>query len=163
MSLTRVALSLVFALAGFPGQAQAAPEKATPPATTPAQQILELERLWVGAIQRRDKAAMVNFLADGYFLAIGAAGGRLKVVPRAAWLETLSVYETRSFSFDDVQVHTYGDTAVVVMLFSQEATVRGQDRSAQFVITDIWVKGPNGWRVAERHSSRPEPALAARP
>jgi hypothetical protein len=30
------------------------------------------------------------------------------------------------------------------MLFAQEATVRGHDRSAQFAITDIWVKEPAG-------------------
>ena len=133
------------------------------PKPTPENQIVELEQQWAGAIQRQDAAAMANFLADGYFLAIGVQGGPLKVVPREAWLENLKNYETKSWTVDDRQVHVYGDTAVVLMLFSQQATVGGQDRSAQFVITDIWVKGPQGWRVAERHSSRPEPAQAPRP
>jgi hypothetical protein len=41
--------------------------------------------------------------------------------------------------------------------------VNGNDRSGTFFITDIWRKTADGWRVAERHSSRPEPATAARP
>ena len=133
------------------------------PKPTPEEQIVELEQQWAAAIQRQDAAAMSNFLADDYFLAIGVQGGPLKIVPRAAWLENLKNYETKSWTVDDQQVHLYGDTAVVLMLFSQQATVGGQDRSAQFVITDIWVKGPQGWRVAERHSSRPEPPRAPRP
>jgi len=127
------------------------------------EQIIALEKQWAAAIQRQDVAAMPQFLSDGYFLGIGVAGVGIRVVPRTAWLETLKSYETRSFTIDDAQVHLHGDTAVVFMLITQEATVRGQDRSGQFVITDVWVKEPAGWRVAERHSSRPEPKPAARP
>jgi hypothetical protein len=65
---------------------------------------------------------MPQFLSDGYFLAIAVQGESLTVVPRADWLITLPVF----------------------MLFAQEATVRGHDRSAQFAITDIWVKEPAG-------------------
>jgi ketosteroid isomerase-like protein len=134
---------------------------ATPPGTE--EQILALEKQWAAAIQRQDVAAMPQFLSDGYFLGIGVAGVGFRIVPRAAWLETLKVYETKAFTIDDAQVHIYGDTAVAFMLVTQEATVNGQDRSGQFVITDVWVKEPAGWRVAERHSSRPEPKPAARP
>ena len=163
MNLRRFALSIALLAACISRQAQALQADAVKRPLTVEQEIVELEKQWAGAIQRQDAAAMSNFLAEGYFLAIGAQGGKFKIVPKAAWLETLKAYETKSFTFDDVHVHAYGETAIVVMLFSQQATVRGQDRSAQFVITDIWVKGKNGWRVAERHSSRPEPSVAARP
>lgn len=134
---------------------------ATPPGTE--EQIVALEKQWAAAIQRQDASAMSQFLSESYFLNIGVAGVGIRVVPRAVWLEALKVYETKAFTFDDVQVHVYGDTAVALMLVTQEATVKGQDRSGQFVITDVWVREPGGWRVAERHSSRPEPKPAARP
>ena len=56
-------------------------------------------------------------------------------------------------------------TAVVLMLYTQQATVgrTPTDRSAQFLITDIWVKRKGAWRVAERHSSRPEQPPTPRP
>ena len=133
------------------------------PITNVESEIVELEKQWATAIQKQDSAQMNRFLADGYFLAIGAQGQPLRIVPREAWLETLKEYRTESFTVDDIRVHTYGTTAIVLMLFTQKATVRGQDRSGQFVITDIWVKQEQGWRVVERHSSRPEPQAIARP
>jgi len=151
----------IIAFASTSGFAQQSP----PPAavTDDATAVLEAERQWAAAIQRRDAAAMPQFLADGYFLAIAVQGQPLVIVPREAWLGTLEVYVTHSVSLDDPHVHVYGDTAVVVMLYTQQATVAGKDRSGQFLITDIWLRTPRGWRVAERHSSRPEPASAARP
>jgi ketosteroid isomerase-like protein len=128
-------------------------------ATTKASdEIVAAEKGWSEKIKTRDVAAMENFLAPGYFLAIGVAGQPLRVVPRAAWLESLPRYVVESYSIDDIKVNVYGSTAVALMMFTQKATVGkdGQDRSAQFVITDIWIKTNNGWRIAERHSSRPE-------
>lgn len=124
--------------------------------------IVELEKQWAAAIQLQDATQMDHFLAEGYFLVIAVQDQPLQVVPRAAWLEALKVYVTESFQVDAIRVQVYGDTAVVFMLFTQKAIVGGRDRSAQFVITDIWVKQENGWRVAERHSSRPEQPAEAR-
>lgn len=131
---------------------------------TPAErEIFDLEQQWAETIQRQDVAAMSSFLADGYFLAIAVQGQPIRLVTRDAWLAALKDYQTHSFHIDHFQVHLYGTTAVVFMLFAQQATIRGQDRSAQFAITDVWVRQENGWRVAERHSSRPEVPAAARP
>ena len=122
------------------------------------QEIIELEKQWNSGIRRQDLAQMEQFLADGYFLAIGIKGRPLDIVPRKDWLDNLKSYKIESSSIDDIKVNVYGKTAVVLMLFTQKAMVGRppKDRSAQFVITDIWVKQKKGWRVAERHSSRPE-------
>jgi ketosteroid isomerase-like protein len=127
------------------------------------QEIIDLEKQWNAAIQLQDAAEMPNFLADTYFLAIAIQGLPLQLVPRIGWLENLPFYQTESFTIDDMQVHAYGDFAVVSMLFTQKATVRGQDRSGQFMLTDIWTKQEVGWRIAERHSSRPEPQANSHP
>lgn len=133
------------------------------PTTQLVDQFTRLERAWAAAIRKQDVALMEQFLSPRYSLFIAVQGERLKVLPRSAWLDSLKVYETKAFSIDDLQVHVYGDTAVVLMLCTQQAAVKGQDRSGQFLITDIWAKEAPGWRVTERHSSRPEPKLAARP
>jgi ketosteroid isomerase-like protein len=127
------------------------------------QTIVDLEQQWAAAIKLQDAGQMDRFLSEGYFLAIGVQDQPLHVVPRQAWLENLKAYVTHSFRVDDIQVRVHGDVAVVLMLATQHATVRGQERSAQFMLTDIWVKESAGWRVAERHSSRPEPPAVVRP
>lgn len=125
-----------------------------------AEQVRRAEREWNDAIDRRDRAAMESFLAPSYFLAVGVSGRPLQIVPRDRWLQSLDLYDIRSYSFDDMHVNVYGDVAVVTMLFSQDAVVGPQrrDRSAQFFLTDVWVRNGGRWMVAERHSSRPEAA-----
>jgi ketosteroid isomerase-like protein len=148
--------ALILTLASFfPAVAQTDSAKSTGAAE---QEIIELEKKWNNAIQSQDLEQTRKFLADSYFLAIGVQGQPLQIVPRESWLENLKFYKIHSHSIDDIKVNRYGDTAIVLMLFTQKATVgRAQiDRSAQFLITDIWVKQKDGWRVAERHSSRPE-------
>lgn len=126
-------------------------------------EIVELERQWATAIQSQDLAQMNRFLSENYFLAIGIQDQPLRILPREAWLETLKEYRTESFKVDDIKVHVYGTVAVVLMMHTQVATVRGQDRSGQFMITDIWHRQEEGWRVVERHSSRPEAQAITRP
>ncbi|MEO8710545.1 MAG: nuclear transport factor 2 family protein [Parafilimonas sp.] len=126
-------------------------------------EITELEKQWAATIQKQDESQMDQFLADNYFLAIAIQGMPIRIVPKAVWLDNLKFYRTESFNIDDIKVHVYDGVAIVLMMFTQHATVRGQDRSGQFLITDIWVKQEKGWRVAERHSSRPEPGTAPLP
>ena len=125
--------------------------------------IADLERRWTAAFQRKDVAEMQRFLADGYALIIAVQGERLQIVPRNAWFESLEDYQIEDAAIDQIYVRAYGDVAVAVMLWRQKASLRGADRSAQFTLTDIWVKQANGWRLAERHSSRPEHPGSARP
>jgi ketosteroid isomerase-like protein len=128
------------------------------PSSEVAEDVRQVEREWNAAIKRRDATAMQRFLAPGYFLAIGVQGRPLQVVSREDWLRNLELYDIQSYSIDDMKVNVYGVTAVATMLITQKAVVgrERRDRSAQFFITDIWVRHPDGWRVAERHSSRPE-------
>ena len=131
--------------------------------TSMEKEIIELEKQWGAAIQKQDTSLMSEFLSEDYFLAIAIQGMPLRIIPKALWLDNLKFYKTESFNIDDIKVNLYGNSAIVVMMFTQHATVRGQDRSGQFLITDIWVRQNSGWRVAERHSSRPEPGLAPLP
>ena len=157
-----LAVLILMAVASSPAMAQTSPAKASGAAE---QEITELEKKWNAAIQSQDVAQTGQFLADSYFLAVAVQGRPLQVVPRERWLENLKFYKIHSHSIDDIKVNVYGDTAVVLMLFTQKATVGRPptDRSAQFLITDIWVKQKDGWRVAERHSSRPEQPSPPRP
>lgn len=125
--------------------------------------ISNLERQWAAAFQRKDVAALQKMMADGYSLVIAVESLPLQVVPRNAWLEALADYSITEASVDHLHVRMYGDVAVAVMLWRQTATLHGEDRTAVFMLTDIWVNVDGEWRLAERHSSRPEHPGAARP
>ena len=127
------------------------------------EEIIALEKAFAAAIKERDSLKAQSFQLNSYFLAVGIQGMPIHVVQRNRWLENLKFYVTESFSIDDIKVNIYGTTAVALMMYSQKAKVRGNDRSAQFVITDIWVREGEGWKIAERHSSRPEVPDSSRP
>lgn len=126
-------------------------------------QVSALERQWTTAFQQKDIVALEELMADGYQLVIAVQGMPLQVVPRDAWLKSLEAYDISDVHIDHITVRVYGSVAVGVMLWHQFATLEGQDRSAQFMLTDIWVQQDGQWRIVERHSSRPEHPGAARP
>ncbi len=126
-------------------------------------QIADAERRWANAFQRKDIVALQQLMADDYSLIIAVENMPLQVVPRNAWLESLDDYDISTASVEHIHVHVYDCVAVAVMLWRQTARLHGEDRSADFMLTDIWVQQDEGWRLAERHSSRPEHPGAARP
>ncbi len=122
-----------------------------------------LERQWAAAFAHKDIAALQSMMADGYSLVIAVEGMPLQVVGRDAWLEALDHYEIQEASVEHIHVRIYDCVAVAVMLWRQKATLDGADRSAVLMLTDIWVDVSGEWKLAERHSSRPEHPGAARP
>lgn len=125
--------------------------------------ISNLERQWAAAFARKDIPALQNMMAEGYSLVIAVEGLPLQVMGRSAWLEALTHYDIEEAAVDHIHVRIYDCVAVALMLWRQKASLRGADRTATFMLTDIWVDVSGEWKLAERHSSRPEHPGAARP
>jgi hypothetical protein len=121
--------------------------------------VLAAEDRWLQAVLARDANVAEAILHPGFRLIIGIEGHPLRIMPRTQWIAVLPDYRITDCSVTDRQVSVYGDIAVVILLWSQTATVPGdRDISGHFLITDIWQNTPDGWRVIERHSSRQEKA-----
>ena len=132
-------------------------------AKTPQDEIIKMEKTLADAIKSQDTIQAGKVQSASFFLAIGIQELPIQIVTKSQWLANLKDYVTESYNIDDIKVNIYGNTAVAMMLYTQKATVRGKDRSAQFLITDIWNKGNLGWKISERHSSRPEQRTIVRP
>jgi ketosteroid isomerase-like protein len=148
-------ISLLLASIAFATIANGQPKSSK----TAQEEIINLEKSFAAAIKTQDTLQTKRFQANNYFLAYAVQGMPIQIAPKQSWLNLLKDYVTESFAIDDIKVNVYGKTAIAMLLFTQKATVRGQDRSGQFVLTDIWHKGKKGWLIAERHSSRPGPPL----
>jgi hypothetical protein len=74
-------------------------------------------------------------------------------MPRAAWLATLPDYIVHSWDVEEETIDVDGDLAAVLRRVNMQATVLGVDRSGLFVISDIWRKRDDGWRIWRRHST----------
>jgi ketosteroid isomerase-like protein len=67
-------------------------------------------------------------------------------------MATVPAYEVHSYEIADVVVHDYEDAAVVLADLELGATVRGEDRSGSFAVTDVWIKRGGRWQVVARSS-----------
>ena len=74
-------------------------------------------------------------------------------MPRARWMDVLPDYVIHSWRVEERVIDLDGDCAAVLQRVDMQATVLGGDRSGTFVITDVWRRGPDGWRLWRRHST----------
>ncbi len=122
----------------------------TSPMTSIEETIRQRAEEWMEATLRRDAAALDRFLADEFVL-VAARG----VLDKAAWLHaTLHLVEGRAFRYEDPQVRVYGEVAVMLTGWHQEATMGGQEWSGDFRMTDTWVRRDGRWQVVLRHSTQ---------
>ena len=120
------------------------------------QEIAGLMHAWMVAAQQKDLAALERLLGPEFIYSASGHGRQT----RAEWFAVLPRYAVERFEFIDMDVHQYGDTAVVLSHYRQEATVGGTPRSGDFLITDVWVKRDGNWQVVAR-SSVMQPAPSA--
>ena len=104
------------------------------------------------AIETRDKAMADGVLHADYALVLMLPAKA--VIPRPRWLDVLPDYVVHDYAVEDEAADVDDDLAVVLHRDRMQATVLGEDRSGTFIITDVWRKGNDGWRVWRRHSTR---------
>lgn len=75
------------------------------------------------------------------------------VVSREDWLATLPDYRVHEYTLQERVVDQDGDLCAILQRVQMRATVRGQDRSGTFVISDLWRHTGERWLVWRRHST----------
>lgn len=103
------------------------------------------------AVQQRDREAAEEILHPHYALVLVQPSPAL--MPRVRWLEVLDDYVVHSYVIEEQEVDEEQDVAAVLTRVDMRATVLGEDRSGRFVMSDVWRRDPDGWRVWRRHST----------
>lgn len=117
---------------------------------TTTQFFVDLENNWMAAAQRKDAEALENILGPDFKSTTVGSNGEL--MDRAAWIDYVCKAEATN-RVHDVSVRTYGDTAVVNLMLEFTG-----DWNSDFLITDVWVKYQDDWKVVHRHNSYPSDA-----
>ncbi|MGH9441504.1 MAG: nuclear transport factor 2 family protein [Thermoanaerobaculia bacterium] len=132
----------------------------SPPAPAAARddkaELKQLENEWMRTVREQDLPALDRILAPDFAFTVAVAGKPLSTITRDAYLRRAKEYIIRESRFDEILVRTYGNVAVVLSRYSHKAALHGRDRSAEFLLTDTWVKLDGQWLAAARVSSRPE-------
>ena len=117
-------------------------------------EIKKLAHEWLDAVPRRDRATLDRILAEDFLISGWQPEGRLadKQFYLEDCLKPVDIHEG-SYQFDRWKVRRYGDTAVVNCLLEIHAIVGGQRWGGEVIITDVWVRERDTWRVVTRHTS----------
>jgi len=102
-------------------------------------------------VQDRDEQLAARTLHPDYALVLVQPAPA--EVRRDQWLATLPDYKVHSWEVEVQTVHVQDDCAAVLRRVAMNATVLGVDRSGLFVLSDIWLRGDDGWRIWRRHST----------
>lgn len=113
------------------------------------QEIRDEQQRWMEAASRKDEPVLDEILGDEYVL----ISARLGFVDREGWLAMGPDYNIEEFEYVESDINVYGAAAASNSRYRQKATFKGQDLSAVFYLTDVWVKRDGRWQVVTRHSS----------
>ena len=112
-----------------------------------------LEAAWMAAWVANDRATCASILADDFLL----TSARGVLMSKEEWLASLDWIVAQRFEWEEVRVRPFGDVAVVHSRTNQQATVRDQDWSGRFLMTDVWVWRDGRWQVVARQGTGPFP------
>jgi ketosteroid isomerase-like protein len=111
-----------------------------------------LECEWAQAIAERDTDAARRLLADDFYLSSGI--WRDREIEKSTWIDTMvEQTETDSIEVHDVQARRFGDIAVVSCRVAWHARWQGDDISDDYLVTDVWRRDEDGWKVVWRASA----------
>jgi ketosteroid isomerase-like protein len=146
----KITLLLPLALAVL---ASAQTQKNTPVEGTgaTARALTALENRWVDALQKADTATLDSILADTY-VDTDEQG------QRSDKQAVLSVLKSGDLKFEsvkvsDMQVHAYGNAAVVTGVGVQRGKFKGQPLTPKIVFTDTFIRQNGNWMAVASHRS----------
>jgi ketosteroid isomerase-like protein len=117
------------------------------------QQFINLEQDWMTAVAGHDEEALKRFMSDDFTLTSAYSGGDL--ITRDQFIKNVQSVKQNEITFSDARVGIYGDVAVLKARVKDNYSMNGEDRSGDYLITDVWVKHNGQWQVVTRHSSLP--------
>jgi hypothetical protein len=122
------------------------------------EQFLALETRVSGAIQMKNTAALDELLAKDFAFSLSLEGKPPEVMSRDEFLKAPAFYTLTGFEIRHLSARLFGDTAVVRLQPTRQATVGTTvDRSGEFAVVDLWTRDGKAWKLSARYVARPDP------
>jgi Domain of unknown function (DUF4440) len=129
--------------------------KLTPSIVTATKQVTlftGLEKQMLQAIAKKDKAGLEALLTDEFEIEMPNAD------PLAGedWVGSVMAkdFSLKSFVLRQMSVADLGDYAVVKFDRIQQAAHKGQNKSGEFFVVDLWKKSGDSWKLANRYVAK---------
>ncbi|MFN3322365.1 MAG: nuclear transport factor 2 family protein [Bryobacteraceae bacterium] len=125
---------------------------ALPVLATASEEIRKAEEAWVTAITKNDGAAMGRILSDDLVYAHSTG----LVESKREYIAALSSGNQKyaAVTYEDTNIRTYGDTAVVNAKVRMTGTTKGQPFDNRLLMMHVWVKQQGQWRLVAHQTTR---------
>jgi len=109
------------------------------------QSLMQMEREWVEAAQKKDSDTLNRILADDW-----VGQGPTGITTKAQALSELKSGDStlESITLGDMKVRVFGDAAVVAGSDDEKSSFKGKDTSGHYTWTDVFVKRHGKWQAA---------------
>jgi hypothetical protein len=109
-------------------------------------ELTKFEKEWSDAEVRGDRNSLDTMLTD-QFVGVGPRGFLLS---KSEWLERHASGDLkyRSIDVDEIEVHPYGDAALVTSVQSQDGSYKSHDIQGSFRTSQLMVRDDGHWRLA---------------
>jgi uncharacterized protein (TIGR02246 family) len=104
------------------------------------------------AVGRNDANALERIWSDDYTF-VNPSGAVLTKAQRLAELRS-GTLKYQSVTPDEMNVRTYGNTAVATSRATIKGQNKGQDMSGQYRVTSVLMKKDGGWQIVAQQSNR---------
>lgn len=108
-------------------------------------EVVGQDELFTQAVLQADSDALERIISDDYIFVSGA-GRKMSKEEHIASLKSGDTKYT-SLTSEDIEVRAYGDTAVLTVCLTGEASINGHNVSGRYLVTRIYVKQDGHWRV----------------
>ena len=125
-------------------------------ADAPCLDVRDLEREWRDALVAKDEAAL-HRLIHPQFKLVGIRSTGSVAVNLAQWIEALQRMDIASLEVRVTECVALQNTIVATVDAQWQVRYLGQLIDERVLLTDVWVREGDTWKVVRRHSS-PVPA-----
>ena len=116
-----------------------------------SQELIELENKWVKALVKSDTETLSSIFGDTY-VDTDEHSHRSNKEGVLSFLKSGDL-KLDSVKLSDMQVHLYGDAAVVTGTVMQSGSFLGGPVAARIIFTDTFIKQSGKWRAVASHRS----------
>jgi ketosteroid isomerase-like protein len=152
---TAFALSVAIIVLASCGNGQTTGKDGTLAAATlvnPDQVVAQLDQFeheWAAAIVAKNTGTIDRLLADDF---VGTTDDQK--YSKSDAIEDVKNGTHEVLNLSDVDVHVFGDAALVTMIQEEKSRHGSSDFSGKYRFTDFWVKRNGEWRAVGSHGSR---------
>jgi ketosteroid isomerase-like protein len=143
--LAAVLATLAAALAAAPAAMAAPADK----------EVLAAQDVWKQALMKKDRALFEKILHPD--LSYGHSSGAIETKAQAIEHVMKTGVEYTAIAFTDTKVKVQGNTALVTGKVDYHQKGKDKTNVINLVVLSVWVKGPQGWQLLARQSTRPTP------